>query len=210
MKKIFFIRKPFYVLLMPLFMAVLCEEVDDAPCGFVEFERFDITIENTQASYDTNEVIWFEAAASSVLENECNASETEIVTDAELFRDSFFVLKLVDSATDINSEIANPSVSYDIGTEFSFNTCDEAVNILPILSNDELEYHFRLGLSLGTPGDYVIAIGRRAATTFNSGTNVNANIYNAYNNGENTIKFDSCDAVFTRTLDTGLYFFSIQ
>ena len=210
MKKTFFIRKPFYVLLMPLFMAVLCEKQNDVTCGFEDFDGFNISVENTQLSYNVDETIWLDAVASSILENECESNETEIVTDAELFRDSLIAIKLVDSDTDIIAEIATFNVMYDTGSEFSFNTCDEAINVVPVISNDDLEYSFRLGLSFSTPGDYCVVIGRRVTTTFNNSTNVNLEVYEPYNNGNNTIKFDSCGDIYTRNLDAGVYFFTIE
>ncbi len=209
MKKTIKIRKPFYVLLMPLLMATQCGDDDDCS-GFAELDGFSITIENTQPSYNVDETIWFDAKASSMLANECDENEIDIVTDAELFRDSFFVLKLVDSDTNINAEVASSDVTYDIGTEFNFNSCDEGINVMPVISSDNLEYNFRLGFNFDTPGDYCVVIGRRVSTTFNNSSNVNSNIYEAYNNGENTIKFDSCNTTFTRELNSGVYFFTIQ
>lgn len=193
----------------PLFFAALCDPVDDDCTGLEEFQGYDILIENTQAIYNTNETIWLNATVSSTLFNNCSGNE-EVVTDSQLFRDSIFIVRLVSSDTDINSENVEVNTNFDLGNPFNFDFCDEAIFIVPVASEDGSEFNYRLGISLEEEGDYCIVSGWGRATTINQDATTNSDIYNAYNNGENTLKFDNCGQIYTRTLDDALYFFSIQ
>ncbi len=200
----------FYLLIAPLFIATTCDDDDNDCRSYEDFEGYIINVENTQSIYDVNEMIWFEATASSMLANECDSNEIDIVTDVELFLESLFVLKLVNTDSDINSEITNASVVYDIGTEFNFDSCSNAVSIEPVSVSSGEEYKYRVGFSFDAPGDYCVTIGRHVLATINNSNDVNLEIYESYNNLENTVKFDNCNTTYTREIDSGVYFFSIQ
>ncbi len=201
-------KKILLILILPLIVATQCSE-DDACVGIQEFGGYNIIVENTQTVYDLNETIWLNATVSSSLFNDCTQSD-EISTDATLFIDSIFIVKLISSDTEINSEITSVNAIFDIGSEFNFSVCSNSINITPVISDDEQEFKYRLGIEIAEPGDYCIVSGLGRSTTINEGLITNIAIYDAYNNGDATLKFDDCDLTYTRTLEDALYFFTIE
>ena len=201
-------KKILLVLILPLLIATQCDEDDVCP-GLEEFQGFSITVENTQAVYNINETIWLSAAVSSTLFNTCTDTEEE-VSDPSLFIDSIFIVKLVDSNTEINSQITEATTSFNIGSQFMFSSCNDAVNITPVIVDDGFEFFYRLGIQNAEAGDYCIVSGWGRSTTINDGATNNLDIYEAYNNGENTLKFDNCGQTYTRTLEDAIYFFSVE
>ncbi len=201
-------KRTWLILALPLFMSVLCEE-DEIRCGFEDFEGFDIMVENTQSSYAPDETIWFNASASSMLFNNCEEVGFQVATDPELFRDSFFILQLVNN-TEINAEVVDADIIYDLGDPYNFNVCNSSVNIEPVLNANNEEYNFRMGINISESGDYCIVLGRYPFTSFNNGLDINSGIYDAYNNPDNDIKFISCNTTFTRENGSGIYYFKIE
>ena len=201
-------KKTLLVLILPLLIATQCDEEDEC-FGFEEFQGYTITVENIQTVYNTNETIWLNATVSSTLFNDCTETE-EVTSNADLFVDSIFIVKLVESDMEINSEITDANTIFNIGSQFNFSTCNEAVNITPVISDDGQEFMYRLGVENAELGDYCIVSGWGRSTTINDGVTNNSDIYEAYNNGENTLKFDNCGQIYTRTLEDALYFFSVE
>lgn len=197
-----------FVFIAPLFMAVLCDPNEDA-CGLKAPEAFVLNVENTTETYAVNETIWLNAQISSMLVDFCTDTETpELVTDPQVFIDGVFILKLNNQA-ELNAQVVTDAdVNFDIGEPFSFNSCLESINCLPELTEDKQFYHYRIGVSINTPGDYCIV------NAINNALNPiipnNAQIFETYNTLEDKIKFQSCNTTFTRNGTVGHYFFRIQ
>ena len=198
-----------FIFLAPLFMAVLCEDISD-DCGIENPEAYIVNVENSAESYTLGETFWLNSETSSELINYCNTSEeTEIIFDNFLFLDALFVLKLNSTSSDYNAEIAQDvEVIYDIGEDFNGDYCLDAIECLPELSEDNLVYQYRLGVSISTPGDYCIVNGRNSF--FNLEQENNAQIFELYNTLNNTIKFENCENMYTRNGTEGFYFFRVQ
>lgn len=197
-----------FIVLAPLFMAVLCEDATDE-CGLEDPEVYEINVENIVETYAVDQTIWLNAQISSMLVDYCTEATTpELITDTQVFLDGLFVLKLVNQ-TEVNAEVfTDATISYDIGEPFSFNVCSEAIDYLPELTNDNLFYEYRLGISINTTGDYCIVNARN--NVFSTENQNNADIFDSYNTLENQIKFKSCNITFTRNGTDGHYFFRVQ
>ena len=102
---------------------------------------------------------------SSELFNYCNDdNEQEIIVDNTIFLDALFILKLNNSLTDLNAEVSQDfNVIYDIGEAFNGDYCLDAIEYLPELSNDNLTYKYRFGLSINSPGEYCIVNARNSS-----------------------------------------------
>lgn len=197
-----------FLLLSPFLMAILCEPEEDI-CGIDNPESYIVNVENNAESYEQNETIWLNARTTSMLIDSCtDLQEPELITDAEVFLDGLFVLKLNNSSM-LNAQIFNDAeVIYDIGEAYSFNSCSNAINCLPELTDDNQFYQYRLGISVNTPGDYCIVNARDSY--FNLEQENNANIFSSYNTLEDRIRFQNCGDTYTRNGTDGFYFFSIN
>ena len=207
-----FIMKPklIFFLLAPFLMAFQCEEEELECAGTVEFtNNFGVSVENLNETYVSDETIWFNGEVSSELINICDGLP-EIILDEDTFVTGFFVLKLTNSLVDLNAEVVqNYDVTYNIGEELITTSCAEFVYLTPELSDDNLSYNYRVGISLNDPGDY--AVVATFANNFEGfEQNNNAEIFDLYNTLNNTIKFTSCDLTYTRTGTNGHYFFSVN
>ncbi|MFP4845872.1 hypothetical protein [Winogradskyella sp. PE311] len=198
-----------FLILSPCLMAVLCEE-DTVVCGFSDPEPYTLNVENTSEIYAENEIIWLNAEVTSMLFDECDETEELVlITDATEFRGGFFLLKLNDGLTGLNAEfIEDFTVDYSLGEPLLIGNCLESVSSLPVLSDDNLTYNYRLGITINSPGDYCIV------NTFNNNFNAvegnNAAIFDAYDTLDNKIKFNVCGDIYTRTGTEGHYFFRVQ
>ena len=197
-----------FLLLAPLLMAILCES-DDYTCGLSEPENYIINVENIAENYAIGETFWLNSETSSLLFNSCNDNdEQELVIDNTVFIDGLFILKLNNSLTGLNADVSQDfNVTYDLGNAFNGNYCLEALEYLPELSDDNLTYKYRFGLSINSPGDYCIVNVR--SSSFNLEQENNDQIFEPYNTLNNTIKFINCGDTYTRNQTQG-YFFSVQ
>lgn len=195
------------VVLAPCLLAAFCDPLDE--CGLDSPETYIVNVENISETYAENETIWLRAQTSSKLIDGCTeTTEPELITDPEVFIDGLFVLKL-NNASELNAQVfTNVAVSYDIGEIYTFNACSNAINYLPELTDDNLYYEYRLGFSIGTPGDYCIVSARDSF--FNTDNQNNAGIFDAYNTLDDKIKFENCEDIYTRNGTDGHYFFRIQ
>lgn len=198
-----------FLLLAPCLMAILCEDATDQ-CGLEEAEAYELNVENISETYSQNEIIWLNAQTSSMIIDNCTATnEPELILETEVFLDGIFVLKLNDNLEGLNADISqNVIVNYNIGETYNFNGCNDAIDYLPILTDDNLFYEYRIGVSIETPGDYCIVSSRDS--NFNITIENNAQVFNNYNNLDNNIKFESCGTVYTRNGTDGHYFFRIE
>jgi hypothetical protein len=198
-----------FLLLAPLLMAILCES-DDYTCGLSEPESYIVNVENVADNYDISETFWLNSEVSSELFNYCNATnEQEIIVDNSIFIDGLFVLKLNNSLAGLNAEVSlDFNVTYDLGDAFNGNYCIEALEYLPKLSDDNLTYKYRFGLSINAPGDYCIVNARNSF--FNTEQENNDQIFEPYNTLNNTIKFTNCGNTYTRNGTQDYYFFTVN
>lgn len=198
-----------FLLLAPLFMAFQCES-DDDPCGLEQPEAYIVNVENTAETYAVNDVIFINSSISSELVDRCSPeNEPELVVDNTLFIDGVFVLKLNSSLADLNAEVSQDfEVTYNLGEAFNGDFCLNAIAYLPELSNDNLTYNYRLGISITTPGDYCIVNAYN--NRFNADQENNAQIFDDYNTLGDVIKFSNCGDVYTRNGTDGHYFFSVE
>lgn len=197
-----------FLLLSPFLMAILCEPENDI-CGVDNPESYIVNVENIAETYQQSETIWLNARTTSMLMDFCTEiQEPELITDAEVFIDGLFVLKL-NNLSGLNAEVFNEAeVIYDIGEPYSFNSCSNAINYIPELTDDSEFYNYRLGISITIPGDYCIVNARNSY--FNLDEENNANIFDSYNTLENRIRFQNCGNTYTRDGTDGFYFFSIN
>ena len=197
-----------FLLLSPLLMAILCEPEDDV-CGVDNPDSYIVNVENNAETYEQNETIWLNARTTSMLIDFCTETEEpELITNAEVFLDGLFVLKLNNSSM-LNAQVFNDAeVIYDIGEAYSFNSCSNAINFLPQLTDDNQFYQYRLGISFNTPGDYCIVNARDSYFILEQENN--ANIFSSYNTLEDRIRFQNCGDTYTRNGTDGFYFFSIN
>lgn len=198
------------LLLAPFLMAIQCDD-DDIPCGIVEFDNnYNVAVENINETYSAGETIWINAEVSSELDNSCNNNQPEIVFDDTIFATGFFVLKLTNALANLNAEVVQDfTVTYAVAEEVSRNFCAEFVYFTPELSEDNLSYNYRVGISVSESGDYSIV----PAFNDNFDTmqqNNNNQIFEPYNNLDDNIKFMSCGATYTRSGNGGQYFFSVN
>lgn len=199
-----------FLVLAPCLMAVLCEDIDDE-CGLLaDPEPFVAMIETVSQTYAANEIFFINGETSSMLSNSCNDNNaTELVTDNLLFRDAIYILKFNNTLGDLNAELAqNVDINYTLGEEFSGNYCFNAFEYIPELSQDNLTYNYRLGISINELGDYVIISARNLI--FTSEEENNAQIFEPYNTLDDNIKFASCGDIFTRNGTQGHYFFRVN
>lgn len=199
-----------FLILFPCLFSVLCDPDDDDICGFDDPEAYQVTIENVDEFYSPNETIWFNAKTSSLLLSYCTeANEPEFVDDSELFLGGFFVLKLNENLGGLNAEVITEiNTIYDTGENYSFNACSESVSILPVLSQDNAFYQYRVGVSVNAPGDYCVVSSRNFS--FDLQSENNASVFDIYNTLDNDIKFDSCGNTYTRNGTDGHYFFRVE
>lgn len=197
-----------YLYFAPLFMAVLCDPIEDE-CALADTESYIVNVEDIKETYTSNETIWLNAQTTSMLIDYCTeGEEPELIEDVLVFLDGLFVLKLNNSSA-LNAEVYDtPTVTYDIGEEYSFNGCKDAINFIPVLSDDELFYEYRLGIAIETPGDYCIVNARNSY--FNLDAENNSQIFQEYDILEDKIKWNSCQTTYTRNRTEGYYFFKIQ
>ena len=198
-----------FLLLAPFLMAILCES-DDNTCGLSDPDSYIINVENVAGNYSIGEIFWLNSEISSELFNYCNDdNEQEIIVDNTIFLDALFILKLNNSLTDLNAEVSQDfNVTYDIGEAFNGDYCLDAIEYLPELSNDNLTYKYRFGLSINSPGEYCIVNARNSS--FNLEQENNAQIFEPYNTLNNTIKFTNCGNTYTRNGTQDYYFFTIN
>jgi hypothetical protein len=198
-----------FLLLAPFLMAILCESDDDT-CGFSEPDTYIVNVENSAETYIVGETIWLNSQVSSELSYSCNDNnDQELVLDNTLFLDGLFILKLNNSLTNLNAQVSQDfTVAYDIGAVFFGNYCSEFFEYLPELSDDNLTYNYRLGISMSEPGDYCIVNARNSF--FNLDQENNAQVFTSYNTLDDTIKFENCGVTYTRNGTQGYYFFTIQ
>ena len=198
-----------FILIAPFFLAILCES-EDVVCAAVEPPAYNIQIENIEESYAVSERLWLNSEVSSMLLNGCSDDDgPELILDSSVFLDAIFLLKLNSSLTDLNAEVSEDfDVIYDIGEAFIGDYCSDAIEYLPELTDDNLNYEFRIGLAINSPGDYCIVNARNSF--FDVGEQNNAQIFEPYNNLDNTIKFTNCSNTYTRNGTDSFYFFSVE
>ncbi|BAO77651.1 hypothetical protein WPG_3421 [Winogradskyella sp. PG-2] len=192
-------------------MSVICDPFDDEiACGYSDPEIYTIDIENTSEIYTENETIFLNAQTSSMLFDECDETEElMVIDDATEFNGGFFLLKLNNELSGLNAQLVEDySVEYSLGEPFLVGNCLKSIRSLPVLSDDNLTYNYRLGLSVSNPGDYCIVNTNNF--NFNIEVENNAQVYNTYNTLDNEIKFNRCGDVYTRTGTEGHYFFRVQ
>jgi len=201
-------NRKFLVLLLCLCSAI-CDPIDDA-CGFDEPESYQVTIENVAETYLQNETIWVSAQTSSMLIDFCtDNNDSVIIEDAALFTDGLFVLKLNDNLEGLNAEVVlDASITYSKGQSLTFDACSDAISHTPVITDDNLTYEYRLGLSVTSPGDYCIVSA--TANNFDLSVVNNAFIFENYNNLDDKIKFLSCGITFIRDGTDGHYFFRVE
>ena len=198
-----------FLFLAPFFMAILCESEDDT-CGVDEPETYIVNVENISDTYVVDETVFINSQTSSQLVNTCTSgTEPELIVDNAVFLDALFVLKLNNTLTNLNAEISqNYEVAYDLGDSFNGNYCLNAIEYLPELSNDNLTYNYRFGVSISEPGDYCIVNARNSV--FNADQENNAQVFDAYNTLGDVIKFTDCGNTYTRNGTNGFYFFTVE
>ncbi len=199
-----------FLLLAPFLMAILCKSDDDV-CGLSDPEDYVINVENIAETYAISETIWLNSEISSELINTCNGmNEKEIVLEAQKFRDALFLLKLNNNLSNLNAEVSQDfEVIYDVGDPFNGDYCLDAFEFLPKLTDDNLTYKYRLGLSINSPGDYCI-VSANSLRFLNIEQENNDQLFEAYNTLNNTIKFASCENIFTRNGTQDSYFFTVE
>ncbi|WP_299128967.1 hypothetical protein [uncultured Winogradskyella sp.] len=199
------------LVLVPCLFAALCDPIEDN-CTLIyeDPETYTMIIESTSDTFMPDETIWIDAKTSSSLINICDENaEPQLVTDNEVFFDGFYVLKLNDNLENLNAELAEGiTVVYDIGESFTFNDCNNSINILPELTDDNQFYQYRIGLSVSTPGDYCVVSSRKNNFIINQDNN--SSIFDNYNTLNNVIRFDECNFPFAREGTEGHYFFKIE
>ena len=197
------------LLLVPLLMAMQCDE-DDIACG-VEFSNdYSVTVENLNETYALAETIWFNGEVSSELPDSCDPNISQVVLDSTIFATGFFVLKLTNEFVNLNAELVqNVNVSYSVGEELSSIYCVEFIYFTPELSEDNLTYNYRVGISVDEPGDYCVVPAFSNSFDDLQEDN-NAQIFEAYNSLGDDIKFTSCNNTYTRTGADGQYFFRVN
>ena len=199
-----------FLVLVPCLFAAICDPFDDDGCGIPEPEPYELNIENISETYIQNETIWINSKTSSMVIDNCTSQEEpELIADAEVFIDGVFILKLNDNLNELNAEvITDANIIYDIGEPYSFNACSEAMHFLPVLTDDNQFYEYRIGISITNPGDYCIVNARDSF--YNSDNENNAQLYEPYNLLNDRIKFDSCGDTYTRIGTDDYYFFRIE
>lgn len=197
------------LLLVPFLMAMQCGD-DDIPCGLEFTNEYNVAVENVNETYASGETIWLNADVSSELSNSCNNNQLEIIFDKTIFTTGFFVLKLTNEFDNLNAEIVEDlTVTYAIGEEVSSNFCAEFVYFTPELSEDNLNYNYRVGIVISEPGDYCLVPAFSNNFDMQQENN-NSQIFEPYNNLDHDIKFRSCSTTYTRSGTGGQYFFSIN
>jgi hypothetical protein len=195
--------------LAPFLMAIQCEE-DEVACGVEFTNNYSVNVENTSETYASGETVWFNGEVSSELENSCNDNQPEVVFDSTLFTTGFFVLKLTDEFVNLNAELVQDyDVTYSVGEELNPNYCAEFVYFTTELSEDNLTYSYRVGISVNAPGDYCVVAAFRNDFD-NLQQDNNDQIFEPYNSLEDNIKFESCNNTYTRNGTDGHYFFSVN
>lgn len=190
-------------------MSFQCDDDLDI-CGYEEPEPFIINVENINNTYALDETIWLNSEISSMLINFCTENEApELVTDANLFLDGLFVLKLNNDLSDLNAQVSdNVTITYSLGEAFEWDLCLNSIDYLPELTQDNMSYAYRLGIAVSSPGDYCIVNARNSR--FNTLQDNNDQIFSAYNTLNDRILFEDCGTTYTRNETENYYFFSIQ
>lgn len=197
------------LLLVPFLMAMQCDE-DEISCGVEFTNNYSVTIENINDTYPSGETIWFNVEVSSELDNSCNNNQPEVVFDSTIFATGFFVLKLTNELVNLNAELVqNVNVSYSVGEELSSIYCVEFIYFTPELSEDNLTYNYRVGISIDEPGDYCV-VPAFSNNFDNLQEDNNVQIFETYNSLGDDIKFTSCNSTYTRSGTDGQYFFSVD
>ncbi|MDP5082065.1 MAG: hypothetical protein NWP87_05360, partial [Winogradskyella sp.] len=183
------------LLLIPFLMAFQCEE-DEIPCGVEFANNYTVNVENINETYASSETIWFNGEVSSELDNSCNNNRPEVVFDSTIFVTGFFVLKLTNEFVNLNAEVVQDfNVTYSTGEELSRNFCVEFVYFTPELSEDNLSYNYRVGISIDEQGDYCIVPA--FSDNFGMLQQNNNQIFAPYDKLDDNIKFTSCGATYT-------------
>lgn len=198
-----------FILLAPLFMAILCES-DNDDCRLEQREAYIVNVENIADTYAIDEPIFINSQISSELVNFCTpGNEPELIVDNTIFIDGVFVLKLNNTLANLNAEVSQDfTVTYSLGEAYNNNFCLNAIRYLPELADDNSTYNYRLGISINTPGDYCIVYAQNNA--FNTEQENNAQIFDTYNTLGDVIKFSNCGITFTRNGTDGFYFFTVE
>jgi hypothetical protein len=196
-----------FLLLVPFLFAVICES-DDYVCGVQEPEPFILNVENINETYAPNEIIWINAQTTSMLIDGCTeTTDPEIIMDSKVFLDGIFILKL-GSFSGLNSKVfEDATIIYELGSSSNSDSC-RSIQILPELTQDNLFYNYRIGISVPSIGDYCIVSAR--SNYFNLQSENNAQIFTTYDSLNNDIKFQSCGNTFTRSGALGNYFFRVN
>lgn len=201
-------RAVILLLILQLFTAMQCG--DDDECGFSDFTGYNLMVENPQLSYSINDTIWINSSASSKQLSYCSTNDSVINYNRFDFKESFFPLKLKNAGT-INAENSLNDFEYFIDTGFNYypNFCHNSYYIIPILSNNESEYKFRVGFIPKKVGNYAIATG--FGYPFDANLDLNLEIFEPYNNFDDILNFENCGDTFSRyNADRNNYFFKVE
>lgn len=197
-----------FLLLAPFLTAILCESDDDI-CAVSAPENLILNVENITESYNVGEIINMNGELSSELSNNCSdEDDTEIIYDNDIFANGLFILKLTDQLENINAIVVQDyEVIYSEGSAISDNNCTDYIYFVPDLSENQLTYNYRLGISINVPGDYCIV--NSLTSNFNVDQENNLEIFEPYNSLDNIIKFNSCEIEFTRSEMQNYYFLRV-
>ncbi|MBK5214805.1 MAG: hypothetical protein JJE55_14230 [Flavobacteriaceae bacterium] len=198
-----------FLLMFQLFAATQCEGDDD--CGYSDFTGYDLFVENTQLSYSINDTIWINSSASSKVIDYCTQNNDSVINYNRFdFKESFYPLKLKNGST-TNAEISLNDFQYIIATGFDYNPsfCHNSYYVTPVLSNNETQYKFRIGIIPKAIGDYAISSG--SIYPFDTTLDLNTQVFSSYNNFDDLIKFENCGDMYTRyNLRRNNYFFIVE
>ncbi|SDI45367.1 hypothetical protein [Winogradskyella thalassocola] len=191
-----------FLLLAPFLMAILCES-DDDQCSSISPE-FWLDVENISDNYNTDEIIWISAEASSELLLGCPGEDMR-----QVLSDGLFVLKLTNELENLNALVVQDyDVIYEFGSAYDGSYCSEYVSYVPEYLDNELVYKFRIGISINQPGDYCLAMVKN--NYFNFEQENNFEIFEPYNTLDNNVKFNRCGNTYIRYGYLDRYFLSIN
>jgi len=207
MKK--YLSRIWIISIAPLLMAIQCE--DDDFCGFDSFEGYPLSLENAKASYAINDTIWVNGSTSSEQPFFCEGDEElQINLDQNTFQDAFFPLKLANSDR-TNAVVATADFDFviDLGDGYDPDFCLDSYFVLPNLTQNQEQYQFRVGIVPKALGSY--AITSVFSSVFIDTTNLNLEVFQAFDGFEDSIKFENCGDIYTRrNSDLSNFFFTVD
>lgn len=197
-------------LLFVLSLLLMSFQCDDEPDEIIITNNFKATISDTNLSL--NDTLWITGRISSQAFNETlGDSIPNDFNNGDLV--SIYRLRPATNQSNSVDAINNFEIIEEVGQTSRLGACPNGgLAIEGVLSEDNSEYRYRVGLKSTVEGDYILSWNFDTNIT---NTDRNTEILSNYpvDGNPNTIEFDNCGIVSTLpNIDTSdrLYFFSVE